>query len=159
MVDLVTEGVTTDMLDVLSKQGLPINRSLDIELPQFPKDVTALDDQELMDFSTKYMANYNFILTQVTCAELAVTELEERIKFLEARLLIENTESGPKMTATLIKAYIATDPEITSLATLLMNAKAYHKLLKTMQDNVERYYQLTSRELTRRTSVLKARGY
>lgn len=157
MVELVANGITADMLDVLEKQGLPINKSLSIDLPSFPTDITGVDDQELMDLATKYMANYNFILTQVACAELAVTEIEEQLGYLEAKLLIEKTEVMKKTTATVIKASIATEPEVKALKDSALNAKAYHKLLKTMQDNVERYYQLTSRELTRRTS--KARGF
>lgn len=159
MVDLVTTGVTTEMLNVLKSQGLPVNQSLDIDLPPFPKDITAVDDQELMELASKYMGNYNFILTQVACAELAVTEAEEQLSFREAELLLEKSAANQKATATLIKAAIAVNPEIRSLLDSLQQARAYHKLLKTMQDNVERYYQLTSRELTRRTSVLKARGY
>lgn len=157
MVELVVNGITADMLAVLEKQGLPINRSLNIELPTFPTDITGVNDQELMELSTKYMANYNFILTQVTCAELAVTEIDESLSFLEAKLLIEKTEANPKATATIIKASIAINDEVREIVSQLTHAKAYHKLLKTMQDNVERYYQLTSRELTRRTS--KARGF
>ena len=104
------------------------------------------------------MENYNFLLTQVACAELAVTEVENYYKQEEAKLLIQKS-SDPKIKATTIKAMILTDPDMQKLSADRMHAEAYHKLLKTTMDNLERYYQLTSRELTRRTSVIKARGY
>lgn len=159
MVNLVTEGVAADIIEVLKGQGLPVTTSMDIDVPSFPKDVTLIDDKEMMELSTKYTANYNFLLTQVTCAEIAVTELDEKISYLEAKLLVEKTESHPKATATIIKASIAVNPDIRTLLDTLLKAKAYHKLLKTMQDNVDRYSKLLSRELTRRTSGLKSSGF
>ena len=63
------------------------------------------------------------------------------------------------MTATLIKAHIITDPNVKAKSDNLLKAKAYHKLLKAMLDNAERSYQLTSRELTRRTAAFKTRSF
>lgn len=158
MVNIVATGISEALLQVLEAQGLPVKRSLDIAIKPFPADITGVDDQELMEMARSYMENYNFLLTQVACAELAVTEAENYYKQEEAKLLIQKS-SDPKIKATTIKAMILTDPDMQALSTGLMHAEAYHKLLKTTMDNLERYYQLTSRELTRRTSVLKARGY
>lgn len=154
-IELVSTGVTSDVLAVLEAQGLPVRRELDVDVPPFPSDVTAVDDQELMLLARQYMENYNFMLTQVACAELAVTEAESDIERREAELLINLTTDKSK--ATVIKATIAIDEDIVRMKKDLMVAKAYHKMLKTMQDNLERYYQLTSRELTRRTATFKSR--
>lgn len=154
-VDLVANGISNDVLSILETQGLPIRRKLDIDVPVFPRDITAVDDQELMLLARAYMENYNFMITQVACAELAVVELENTIGRREAELLI--TLSTDKAKATVVKASIAIDEEVVRLKKELNIAEAYHKLLKTMQDNLERYYQLTSRELTRRTSSMKSR--
>jgi hypothetical protein len=158
MINIVATGISEDLLKVLEKQGLPVKRSLDIDIKPFPADITGVDDQQLMEMARSYMENYNFLLTQVACAELAVTEAENYYKQEEAKLLIQKS-LDPKVKATTVKAMILTDPDMQSLAADRMHAEAYHKLLKTSMDNLERYYQLTSRELTRRTSVLKARGY
>lgn len=158
MVNIVATGVSEDLLKVLETQGLPVKRSLDIEIKPFPADITAVNDQELMEMARSYMENYNFMLTQVACAELAVTEAENHYKHEEAKLLIQKS-TDPKVKATAIKAMILVDENMQELSAGLMHAEAYHKLLKTTMDNLERYYQLTSRELTRRTSVLKARGF
>jgi len=155
-VDLIAAGVGDSMLKVLESQGLPVRRSLNIDVPTFPTDVTAVDDKVLMELARAYMENYNFLITQVACAELAVTEAENLYDHEEAKLLLLKS-SDPKLKATAIKAMILTDPDMQTMFSGLMQAKAYHKLLKTMQDNLERYYQLTSRELTRRTSSMKSR--
>ena len=154
VIELLASGVTASVLDVLEAQGLNVRRKLDIDVPPFPVDITAVDDQELMRLARCYMENYNFLITQVACAELAVTESENAYDKAEATLLISGA-SDPKMKATAIKASILVDSNMQEMSNALMQAKAYHKLLKTMQDNLERYYQLTSRELTRRTSSIK----
>lgn len=154
-IELVTKGTSKSVIDLLESQGLPIRKRLDIDVLPFPNDITAVDDQVLMSLARNYMENYNFMITQVACAELAVTELENVLEHREAELLITLTTDKSK--ATLIKANIAVDETIVQLKRELMTTMAYHKLLKTMQDNLERYYQLTSRELTRRTSSMKSR--
>lgn len=152
-------GVSDEMLKILESQGLPVRRELDIDLPQFPSDITAVDDQQLMDLANRYMQNYNFMLTQVACAELAVVEAESAYDTAEAKAMLTKTNGKSTEKSVMLKAQVITDPEIIDLSTNLLQARAYHKMLKTMLDNLERYYQLTSRELTRRTSVLKARGF
>jgi hypothetical protein len=154
-VELMAKGISNDVLSTLEAQGLPVRRKLDLDVSPFPRDITAVNDQELMLLARNYMENYNFMITQVACAELAITELENSIDLKEAKLLLALT--GPKTKPTIIKAQIATDDEISELNENLLTSKAYYKLLKTMQDNLERYYQLTSRELTRRTSSMKSR--
>jgi len=156
MINIIAEGISEDVMSMLEDQGLPIKRTLDIAVPPFPTDITSIDDSQLMDLATKYMENYNFLLTQVSVAELAVTEAENNYKKQEARLTLEKS-ADPKVKATIIKAVILTDPDMEAMAYGVFKAEAYHKLLKTMMDNLERYYQLTSRELTRRTS--RARGF
>lgn len=155
-IELIANGITGDVLSLLESQGLPVRRKLDIDVPPFPRDITAVDDQELMQLARCYMENYNFLITQVACAELAVAEAESVYDKEEAKLLITGS-ADPKAKATTVKATILVDPDMEARSQSLMSAKAYHKLLKTMQDNLERYYQLTSRELTRRTSSMKSR--
>jgi len=158
MTELHTTELTDAIFVILNQQGLPVKQNLEITPPDFPADVTSIDDQDLMALARAYMENYNFLLTQVACAELAVEEIENKYDIETAKLLV-SLSTGSKATATLIKAQILIEPEIQKLSTDLLHAKAYYKLLKTTLDNLERHYQLTSRELTRRTSVLKARGF
>ena len=55
MVNIVATGISEDLLQVLESQGLPVKRSLDIEIKPFPADITGVDDQELMEMARSYM--------------------------------------------------------------------------------------------------------
>lgn len=157
MTSLVAEGAARSVLDVLTAQGMPIKSKLDIEVPDFPTDITAVDDTELMSLATKYMANYNFMLTQVALAEIGLTEVENMYSMAEAKALLTKTNGKSTEKAVLLKAAVLTDPELQALASSKMYAYSYHKMLKTLLENLERSYQLVSRELTRRTSAMKNR--
>jgi hypothetical protein len=158
-VKLYAEGISGDMLDILEAQGLPVRRELDVEVPPLPLDITEVDDKELMSIYTKYLQNYNFMLTQVACAELAVIEAQNNYSKAEAKALLSKTTGKSTEKSIMLKAQVLIDPEIEKLANKIAHATAYHKLLKTMQEDLERCFQLTSRELSRRNSVIKARGF
>lgn len=157
MINIVATGVSDEVMRILEAQGMPVRRSLDIDAPMFPRDITVVDDQELMVLATKYMENYSFIRTQVACAALAELEAENAYSSAEARAFLSKTNGKTTEKATMLKAAVITDPEIEELAKVKMYAYAYRKMLETTMDNLERYYSLTSRELTRRTSALRNR--
>jgi hypothetical protein len=157
MISIVATGVSDEVMKILEAQGMPVRRSLDIDAPMFPKDITVVDDQELMVLATKYMENYSFIRTQVACAALAELEAENAYSSAEAKAFLSKTNGKTTEKATMLKAAVITDPEIEELAKVKMYAYAYRKMLETTMDNLERYYSLTSRELTRRTSALRNR--
>ena len=157
MINIVATGVSDEVMKILEAQGMPVRRSLDIDAPTFPRDITVVDDQELMVLATKYMENYSFIRTQVACAALAEMEAENAYSTAEAKAFLSKTNGKTTEKATMLKAAVITDPEIEELAKVKMYAYAYRKMLETTMDNLERYYSLTSRELTRRTSALRNR--
>lgn len=157
MSELVASGIAEEIMKVLEKQGMPIKRTLDMDIPPFPRDITMIDDQELMVLSTKYMENYNFMRTQVACAELAELELENEYSIVEAKALLTKTSGKSTEKSTMLKAAVITDEGIAKLGKDKLYANAYKKMLQTVLENLERNYQLTSRELTRRTSSLRQR--
>jgi hypothetical protein len=159
MINIEATGISETVIQTLEKQGIPIRRQLNIDLPTLPDDITAVDDQELMRLANVYMQYYSFMLTQVTAAELAVLEVENEYDMAEAKAMLGKTTGKTTEKSIMLRAHVLTDPEMQELSRARLQAQAYHKLLKTTLDNLERSYQLTSRELTRRTSVLKARGY
>ena len=157
MTELVAQGVGKSVLSILEAQGLPLRKNLDIDVPKFPVDITAVDDQELMILATKYMENYNFIRTQVALASLSELEAENIYTTAEAKAMLSKSNGKSTEKATMLKSAVITDPEIENLNMAKMHTYAYRKMLETMQDNLERYYNLTSRELTRRTSANRNR--
>lgn len=159
MIKIHAEGISDEVLKILESQGLPVKRQLDIDVPSIPADITQVDDQELMSLSSKYMQNYNFMVTQVACAELALMEADNAYDKAEAKAMLGKTTGKTTEKSIMLKAQVLTDPAMEELEVKRSHAFAYHKLLKTMQEELERSYQLTSRELTRRTAVMKSRGY
>jgi len=157
MINIHTTGISEEIMKVLENQGLPIRRSLDIAVPPFPRDITMVDDQELMILATQYMENYSFMRTQVACAALAELEAENAYDMAEAKAFLKTTSGKSTEKATMLKAAVLTDPDIIELSQVKLTAYAYRKLLETTLENLERYYQLTSRELTRRTSSMRSR--
>ena len=156
-VSIHATGISADVIKILEAQGLVIKQNLDLEMPPFPKDITSVDDQELMTLASKYMENFNFMRTQVACAALAEMEAETKYSTAEAKAFLNKTNGKSTEKATMLKSAVITDPEIVELQQAKMHAYAYRKMIETMQDNIERNYSLVSRELTRRTSAMRNR--
>jgi hypothetical protein len=151
MSDLIATGISQEILKVLQSQGLPIKTSLHMDIPPFPEDITAVSDQQLMMLAAKYMENYNFVSTQVACAAIAELEADNSYEMLHARGLITKTNGKTTEKSIMLKAVVQTDPEVIALENAKTYAYAYRKMLETMQQSLERYYYLVSREITRRT--------
>lgn len=159
MTELVATGISAQVLKQLEEQGLPLKRSLKLELPDFPADITLVDDTELMSMASNYIENMNFLRTQAACAELAELESETLHKDAVGAALLSKTTGKASEKATLLKAQVDSDPVVRELSDAYAYARAYHKMIRTILDNVERYYSLTSRELTRRTSSGRVTGF
>lgn len=152
MFKLEATGVSKDIIKLLGEQGLNIRQVLDLDMPEFPEDITLVDDQELMVMASKYMENYNMMRTQTACAQVAELEAENEYDRAEAYALMETSTGKATEKAGLLKAAVLLRPEIQEKLQVKSYVYAYRKLMETTQDNMERYYNLVSRELTRRTS-------
>ncbi len=157
MSELIATGVSQEILKILQSQGLPVRTSLHMDIPPFPEDITSVNDQQLMTLAAKYMENYNFVSTQVACAAIAELEADNLYDSSHAKGLISNTTGKTTEKSIMLKAIVQTDPEISTLANAKTYAYAYRKMLETMQQSLERYYYLVSREITRRTHGDKMR--
>ena len=158
MSEIVATGISEIVLQQLESQGLPLKRSMNIQPPEFPADITLVDDQELMVMAGKYMENLNFLRTQVACANLAELEATNSYDLEVAKGLLMKTTGKSTEKAVMLKAAVATDEYIMVLDKAKNYAHAYRKLLETALENLERSYSLTSRELTRRTSSSRMMG-
>ena len=152
MFKLETTGISKDIIKLLGEQGLNIRQVLDLDMPEFPEDITLVDDQELMVMASKYMENYNMMRTQTACAQVAELEAENEYDRAEAYALMETSTGKATEKAGLLKAAVLLRPEIQEKLQVKSYVYAYRKLMETTQDNMERYYNIVSRELTRRTS-------
>jgi hypothetical protein len=152
MFKLEATGVSEEIIAVLERQGLSVRKTLDIEMPDFPEDITLVDDQDLMVMASKYMENYNMMRTQTACAQVAELEAENDYDLTEARALLATSTGKTTEKAGLLKAAVLAQTDIQEKLKIKNYTYAYRKLMETTQDNMERYYSLVSRELTRRTS-------
>ena len=153
MFNLEADGVSADVIKILEKQGLKIRKTLDIDIPDFPRDITLVDDQDLMVMASEYMENYNLLSTQVAVAFVAEKEAENAFDRAESRALLSLSTGKSTEKAGLLKAAALEQPGMQKLIEAKMVTYAYRKLVETTKDNLERYYNLVSRELTRRTSA------
>jgi len=150
MSELIATGAAEQMLHVLEGQGLPVRKSLNLDIPPFPADITIVDDQELMVLAAKYMENYNFLSTQVACAAIAELEAENLYEYEHSKRMIEKTTGKTTEKSIMLKAIVSVESDISNLVNRKTYAYAYRKMLETMKDGLERYYYLVSREITRR---------
>lgn len=156
MTELVASGVSAKVLAQLEAQGLPFKRSMKLDMPDFPSDITLVEDADLMVMASKYMENMNFLRTQAACSEIAEVEADALYEEAVSQGLLNKTTGKPTEKATILKAQVLTDPTVKDLSDAASYAHAYHKMIRTILENIERYYQLVSRELTRRTSSNKS---
>lgn len=152
MFKLEATGVSEEIIAVLERQGLAVRKTLDVAMPDFPEDITLVDDQDLMVMASKYMENYNMMRTQTACAQVAELEAENDYDLTEARALLATSTGKTTEKAGLLKAAVLAQTDIQDKLKIKNYTYAYRKLMETTQDNMERYYSLVSRELTRRTS-------
>jgi hypothetical protein len=132
----------------LEKQGFVIQKSIDIEIPQLPADITAVDDEALMELFTRLTAYLDFVSTQVSVSQIAERNAE---KLLDNEIAT-SISNQPKGLASVIKANALADQNVMDLSYDHGVKYNYKKLIETMATNIERDMNLVSRELTRRTA-------
>jgi hypothetical protein len=149
---LITDDVSKYVLDELDKQGLPVDREVELNRPSMPADITELEDEALMLLYTQFSAYSDFVNTQLSCAIVDEKDLERQVDYEESMVMLRLQDSHPKTTVTALKAMVDSDSNIRDLKQAHMNKYAYRKVLETMANNCERSSSVCSRELTRRTS-------
>jgi hypothetical protein len=148
----INAGTSQPVIDSLQIQGFQFNTRMEISLPEVPSDLTELDDEGLMNLFGELTSYANFLNAQFACAVIDEKNAEHALDFEEAKHYVSAYETNKKETVTIMKARMATDPQIIHLREASAAKYAYRKLLEVMVGNIERSTMLVSRELTRRTS-------
>lgn len=150
-------GYSEEYIDKLAKQGLVIPKSVSLELPQLPADISSVSDNDLMALFSQLTAFTNFLNTQLSCAEIDERRADKALTAAEDEALIrEHGSKTSKDTVTFLKTKISADPNIIKLREVYEAKYAYRKLIESMADNAGRDAVLVSRELTRRTAGANA---
>jgi len=149
----INAGVSKTQLDTLRGQGFPVVTNIEYEAPSIPSDITLVDDTELMEIFGKLTAYGTFLASQVACAEIDLKHLETAFKRKESALYVHYSETLPKATSTLVKAYMAQDEDLAHAEDEVLVKESYLTLIKQMRDNASSLASFTSRELSRRQST------
>jgi len=142
------QGAVT--LSAISEQGFEISQEFYGVTPQMPNDITDLDDLGVMRLWQEYIAYSEFILAQVTVAEMDEQAAKKRLDLIEARYSAKHTQ--PKMTVSAIKALVMAEQEVIDADYEYSVAHNYRKGMDMLYTNVNGQCNFISRELTRRTS-------
>jgi hypothetical protein len=111
----------------------------------------------LRELFTKLTAWSNYVAGQLAASQDDERYIEKQKDMLEAKLFLSKDNSKVKgERVTLIKAQVNSDPRIVELEEEFLNAYAYRKMLEVVSNNFERDVALVSREITRRTSDMRA---
>jgi len=137
-------------LQMLAGQGIGVPCKPDYDVPAIPRDITGINDEDLMEMYSKFIAYADFLSVQVALSHVDERNCEKRLASLESRLLSFSEKTDRRVTVA--KAIAAQDPAILAQKDALEVAYAYRKLIDAMAENIERDSSLVSRELTRRTS-------
>jgi hypothetical protein len=137
-------------LSAISSQGFGISQEFYGMTPQMPKDITDLDDLGVMRLWQEHIAYSEFILAQVTVAEMDEQAAKKKLDLIEARYSAKHTQ--PKMTVSAIKALVMAEQEVIDADYEYSVAHNYRKGMDMLHTNVSNQCNFISRELTRRTS-------
>ena len=145
--------VTNSALNTLSQLGLTSSPKPVYDIPLLPLDITDLDDEALMELFVQFTQWTDHLAGAKAIALINEREAERAVTVAEATAMLNfwtGAKGGDKIT--IVKAQIATSPEVNELHDDYNKKYAFRKLIETRAENVERDSQLVSRELTRRTS-------
>lgn len=146
--------------DSFKNRGFSLATRPGYEIPGLPRDITMLDDEDLMDLFVQYTAWTDFMAGQQAVAAIEERDMQRLLDQAEAQALLDNWKGGSQDRVAVAKAQITASPKVKELREELDTLHAYRKLMETLTGNVERDAQVVSRELTRRTadSGFKARA-
>jgi hypothetical protein len=159
MLELKVDGYSELLLNLLNAQGLKIPRTLDMDVPELPDDITSIDAASLMHLASQYIEYRGFLETQVALAKNAETEAETSYDQLVNRktLVLSTGKSTEK--ATILKASVATDPDVEKLHLVFLQVHMYRNTLEAYLDKIDAYHWLINSEVKRRSGYNAVNRY
>jgi len=159
MLELKVIGYSEKVIDLLNAQGLNIARTLDMELPDIPEDITAIDAAELMLLAAHYIEYRAFLETQVAVAKNAETEAETYYEQVVNRKTLQLSTGKSTEKATILKAAVAIDPEVEELHKVFLQTHMYRTTLESYLGKIDAYHWLINNEVKRRSGYTAVNRY
>jgi hypothetical protein len=136
----------------LEERGFRLAKKPKVDIPDLPRDITDLHDDDLMDLFVQFTGWTDHLSSQLAIAAIDEREADRSVSAAESQAMLANWKGGTGDRIAVVKAQISIDPVVQELTKDLDEKYAYRKLLETLYQNVERDSAVVSRELTRRTS-------
>lgn len=143
---------SSNAMEVLDGKGLRLSKKPKLEIPVLPRDITDLNDEDLMDLFVQFTSWTDYLSGQLAVSAIDEREADRAVSTAEAQAMLNNWKGGSGDRVAIAKAQIAIDPKVAALVKTLDEKHAYRKLVEVLYQNVERDSAVVSRELTRRTS-------
>jgi hypothetical protein len=159
MLELKVIGYSEDVLNILDAQGLKINRTLDMDLPDIPEDITAIDASELMHLASQYIEYRGFLEAQVAVAKNAETEAETYYDQMVNKKTLQLSTGKSTEKATVLKASVAIDPEVEELHKMFLQTHMYRATLESYLGKIDAYHWLINNEVKRRSGYTAVNRY
>jgi len=118
----------------------------EFDVPDLPRDLTILDEQDLMILFSEYVAWQNFAATRQSEAEVDESRAEGAQRYAEAIVMMR----AVKGEVTIKRAEMAADDDVAQARANVLTAYANRKAAQNVYANCERVVNLISRELSRR---------
>ncbi len=139
-------------LQFVSRKELPLPRkwsSEELENLDFPEDVTKLSSDELGKLMGLWTSVMGYTQFEAAKADIEMIAKQNKLQY-EQKILTLRMLEEKGLTETQKKARVETDSEIIKLKTQYEFARAKHRLVDAMLKIYGRYYNVLSRELSRR---------
>ena len=135
------------------RHGLTLPERPAQELPCLPKDITALDDVDLMDLFTQLATWASYTAGQLSCAQIDERAAQRTLDYAEAQALLSGWKGGSDARVAVAKATVVSDPAVKELRFKVDVEHAFRKMIEVIAGNLERDTALVSREITRRSAA------
>jgi len=145
-------SISKRVVDAMTELGFPLAPKPGYDIPPLPRDITELDDEGLMDLFVQFTQWTDHLAGAMAIAAVNEREAETALKNAEATGMLKNWTGNKKDTVAVLKAHNLASEEMQELRHDLDTKFAFHELIRTKTQQVERDSMLVSRELTRRTS-------
>lgn len=159
MLQLKVNGYSEEVINLLNAQGLNIKRTLDMELPDIPEDITAIDAAELMLLAAHYIEYRAFLETQVAVAKNEEIEAETYYDQMVNRKTLELSTGKSTEKATILKASVAMDSAVEELHFKFLQLRMYRTTLESYLGKIDSYHWLINNEVKRRSGYTAVNRY
>lgn len=151
------------VLDEMKKRGFEIiekpkiKSNMQKKCVPFPANLTVLTSGDLGIISSYYAAYASYAYNQLSMAEIALIYSQNAYDFYNSQAWIKETSGydRKKSLKSIVEARVSTNKDVVKWIKKVQIYQAEVKLLKSLLNSYEKYYEAVNREMYRRTNLIK----